>query len=158
MFSTDSLYRKWAENQNYTINGHKLDLVTILANADSIEEYALNTQADTYFDQTGLVSDDMLSFMEAHGVKNDPSEQDFRQLYDNINYINCIHTSALVPIPSLGSARNRAESFKIWGVGITAHCDKRWFGKPRTWVVTVGYFAVPDLGNWNNRIESIATW
>jgi len=155
-FSTEQLFLNWAANQNYYVNGVKIDLVDYHNNLTTIGNYALNTDADVYFDTYGTIRSDVVSLMDSLLILPGPIEASLRRLYDNTYYSDQIHSSFFIPIPSLGNARDRAESLKQTGPGLNAYCDRRWFLGPRLYVLSVIENKIENLGAWNNRFESIS--
>lgn len=158
-FSTEALYFKWAENQNYTLDGKKLDLISIQTNLTTIGEYATRTHADDYYDQYGTIRQDVLNLMDSLKINHEPKVGS-RQLWDEEYFVNSIHFSGFIPIPTLGSARNRAESAKQIGVlNFNAYCDKRWFLGSRYYWYSNGISEKDDLHDigWANRWESISS-
>jgi hypothetical protein len=155
-FSTEAKYLSWAKDQNFFSEGKKLELVAIHQNLNSLGEYAISTKADEYYDQTGLIREDILALMISIGIKNEPTEGGIRQLWDYPNYQEMIHISSFTPIPSLGNKRNKAESLKQIGVGCF---NKTWFRGSRFYAFTLGgVFEMPDLKivNFSNKFESIS--
>lgn len=157
-FSNDTLFIDWALDQEYYADSIRLDLEMVHRNLDTISDYAFSSGADLFYEQYGYISNDMLDFMYAHGLPEN-TRNEARQLYKEKNFINSIHISALIPIPSLGSARNQAQSLKQFGIAaLNAYCDRTWFRGPRIYVFTLGgVYAIPDLGvlNFNKKCESI---
>jgi hypothetical protein len=157
-FSTETLYFRWAEKQNYTLDGQKLDLVSIQINLTIIGEYAILTHADDYYDQYGTIRQDVIDLMDSLKINHEP-KVGTRQLWDEEDFVSSIHFSGLSPIPSLGSARNRAESAKQIGLlNFNAYCDKRWFMGSRYYWYSNGISEKDDLHDisWANRWESIS--
>jgi len=157
-FMSDVPFIEWAEENIYYVDSIRIDILSIHNNLDSISDYAFATGADEYFDHYGVISNDMLSYMHAHGMPEN-TRNEARRLFDNPNYQNSIHISALIPIPTLGNANNRAESLQQIGVAaLNAYCDRTWFRGPRIYIFTLGgVYGIPNLGvlNFNNKCESI---
>lgn len=56
--------------------------------------------------------------------------------------------------PSLGNFRNKPSSLGAAGIGIASFCDHRWFGGAKMHFLLAAYTSIPDLGAFNNRLES----
>lgn len=157
-FMSDEPFIEWAGNNIYYVDSIELDILAININLDSISDYAIATGADEYYDNYGVISDDMLNYMYAHGLPEN-SRNEARQLFDYPNYQVSIHFSAAIPIPTLGSANKRAESLQQSGVAVlNAYCGRTWFRSPRIYVFTLGGLTgIPNLGvlNFNNKTSSI---
>lgn len=157
-FFTDCNYfNAWAKD--FYLKDGRVDIMQVNKNINLISDYAFASGADLFYEQHGYISNDMLDFMYAHGMPAN-TRLAVRELYDNINFQNQIHFSAMIPIPSLRNANNRAESLRQTGVlALNAYFDRTWFRGDRFFVFngTPSIVSIPDLGvfNFRNRIESI---
>lgn len=157
VFTNDVHFNEWAAD--FYAESMKIDMAQVNRNINLISDYAFASGADIFYDQHGYISSDMLDFMYAHGLPAN-TRNVIRILWDDINFQNQIHFSGLIPIPSLGNSRNRAESLQQMGIlALNAYFDKTWWRGSRIFVfnVTPSLVAIPDLGvlSFRNRIESI---
>lgn len=155
-FSTITLFHNWANIQNYSINGIPVDIVEIDTNLDSISNYAINTEADEYYELTGQIRSDVIALMDALLPKFDKETQTkntVRKLYDFPYLTDQIHISTYA-VPTFGNANNRAESIKEYLFGIDTFCDYTWWRGPKHMYLVGGIREINTLGNWANRYES----
>lgn len=163
-FTSDQLFYQWASNQNYIINGRRLDLADMDTRLNSIYTYAMTTGADDYYEQTGQIRADVQIMIDElqnkYSNQNEPKAFLWHDLYDNPMYSTLIWSSGLGFAPSLNNARNKTESLKLYAASLSCMvgCDYKWFGGAKRYFVGFGYHQTEDLNapyfNFANKMES----